>query len=325
MSDHRPVLDAHSFSVARGHGELVMHYQPVIHLRNSTVRGVEALLRWNHPMAGMLTAAAFLPGLESTPVMRDVTEFALTTACSSVVSGAPPTWTVSVNITAADAASPDLVSLVTGALAGSGLPPERLVLEITETGMMSGHAEAAVVLGQLRELGVGISLDDFGTGYSSLTLLRGLPISELKIEGLFVKSLESSSEDAAIIGNIVRLAEAFDASVVAEGVEQEGQAKLLSQLGCEFAQGFLWSRACPLEEVVDLAPESLVGKSGWRPPKVIADRVRQLDSQGASTASIAAALNRDGINTPDDKRWHANSVRRLLRMLPAETDLPAET
>jgi EAL domain-containing protein (putative c-di-GMP-specific phosphodiesterase class I) len=322
MSDNRTVLDARTLSDALARGEMEMHFQPVIRLQNNTVRGAEALLRWNHPTAGMLTAAAFLPELENTPLMRDVTEFALTTACTSVASGAPQTWIVSVNITAADAASKDLLPLVSAALESSGLAPERLVLEITETGALRGHSEAAVALTRLRELGVGISLDDFGTGYSSLSLLRWLPISELKVDAVFVAGLETSSEDAAIVGNIIRLAEAFDASVVAEGVEQEAQVKLLAQLGCGFGQGYLWSRAAPLTEVIDLAPDTLAGKSGGRPPKSIADRMLRMASQEASAASIAAALNRDGINTPDDKRWHGSSVTKVLRLLQRDSDPP---
>jgi EAL domain-containing protein (putative c-di-GMP-specific phosphodiesterase class I) len=322
MSENRAVLDARTLSDALGRGQLEMHFQPVIRLGNSTVRGVEALLRWHHPAAGMLTAAAFLPGLENTAVLREITEFALTTACSAVASGAPRTWTVSVNITAADAASKELLPLVGAALEISGLAPERLVLEITETGVLRGHSEAAVALTQLRDLGVGVSLDDFGTGYSSLSLLRGLPISELKVDAVFVAGIETSSQDAAIVGHIIHLAEAFDASVVAEGVEQEGQAKLLAQLGCEFAQGYLWSRAAPLTEVINLAPDTLAGKSGGRPPKSVADRMLRMASEGSSAASIAAALNRDGINTPDDRRWHGSSVSKYLRRLQRDSDRP---
>jgi EAL domain-containing protein (putative c-di-GMP-specific phosphodiesterase class I) len=318
MSDNRARLDAHAFREAVGRGEMVMHYQPVIRLESSSVRGVEALLRWNHVEAGMLTAAAFLPGLEDTPVMREITEFALTTACSAVATGAPDAWTVSVNITAADAASADLLPLVAEALDSSGLPPDRLVLEVTETGLLRGHVEAAVALEHLRTLGVGISLDDFGTGYSSLTLLRGLPVSELKVDAVFVANLETSAQDVAIVSNIIRLAEAFDARVVAEGVEERGQAKLLGELGCEFGQGYLWSRAAPLPEIIDLAPETLAGRRGGRPAKAVTDRMVHMAAQGASPSSIAAALNRDGINTPDDKRWHPRSVSRLLHKLASE-------
>jgi EAL domain-containing protein (putative c-di-GMP-specific phosphodiesterase class I) len=315
-----PVLDRHAFAAALGGGQLLMQYQPVIRLRDSAVRGVEALLRWNHPTAGMLPAAAFLPGLEDTPAMHDVTEFALLTACSAVASDAPPSWIVSVNITAADAASTELLPLVGAALESSGLAPERLVLEVTETGLLRGHADAAVVLEQIRDLGIGVALDDFGTGYSSLSLLRSLPISELKIDAVFVANVETSSEDAAIVGNVIQLAEAFDASVVAEGVEEEGQAKLLAQLGCQFGQGYLWSRAAPLDEVVELAPRALAGKGGGRPAKAIADRMLRMARQGASPASIAAALNQDGINTPVDKRWHNRSVSEVLRKLETDGD-----
>jgi EAL domain-containing protein (putative c-di-GMP-specific phosphodiesterase class I) len=299
---------------------VMMQYQPIIGLRDNAVRGVEALLRWNHPVAGMLPAAAFLAGLENTPAMQDVTKFALMTACSAVASNAPPSWSISVNITATDAASTDLLAVVGRALESSGLPPARLILEVTETGLLRGHSDAALVLGQLRDLGVGVALDDFGTGYSSLALLRGLPISEMKIDAMFVANVETSSEDAAIVSNVIQLARAFDASVVAEGVETEGQAALLDQMGCQFAQGYLWSRAAPLIEVIDLAPQALAGKAGGRPAKAISDRMLRMASQGASPASIAAALNQDGINTPEDKRWHNRYVSALLRRLEADTD-----
>jgi EAL domain-containing protein (putative c-di-GMP-specific phosphodiesterase class I) len=256
--------------------------------------------------------------------MRDITEWALATACSSVATTAPPGWTLSVNVTAADAASKDLLRLVAAALESSALPPERLVLEITETGLLRGHSEAAVVLGQLRDLGVGVALDDFGTGFSSLSLLRQLPISELKVDGTFVANVETSALDAAIVTNVVRLADAFGASVVAEGVESQSQAKLLAQLGCEFAQGYLWSRAAPLDELIDLVPEVLFGRAGWRPAPVLTNRILRMASEGASSASIAAALNADGITTPDDKHWHNRSVSRLLHRLEREASTPEE-
>jgi EAL domain-containing protein (putative c-di-GMP-specific phosphodiesterase class I) len=296
-------------------GQLCMHYQPLVALQGNSVRGVEALLRWNHP-DGLLTAASFLPGLESTPIMREITEFALATACTAVATDAPSHWTVSVNLAAADATTNHLVDLVTAALDASGLAPQRLVLEITETGVLDGrHTEVARVLGLLRELGVGISLDDFGTGHSSLTLLRTLPVTELKIDSLFVGGMETNSNDAAIVTNIIRLAGAFEASVVAEGVEVLGQATLLAQLGCDYGQGYLWSRAAPLADVVDLSPATLLGKRRGRPAQVVSDRIVKMASEGASPATIAAALNSDGINTPDDKHWHQASVTAHLRWL----------
>jgi EAL domain-containing protein (putative c-di-GMP-specific phosphodiesterase class I) len=313
MPEHRSTPTPDEVRRALHGGQLSMHYQPLVALQGKTVRGVEALLRWNHP-EGLLTAASFLPGLENTPAMHEITEFALVTACTAVATDAPRHWTVSVNLAAADATSDQLVDLVTAALEASGLPAQRLVLEITETGLLDGrHTEAARVLGRLRDLGVGVSLDDFGTGHSSLTLLRTLPVTELKIDSVFVANMETSNNDAAIITNIIRLAGAFEASVVAEGVEHLGQATLLAQLGCDFGQGYLWSRAAPLADVVELSPATLSGKTRGRPAQVVTDRIMKMASEGASPATIAAALNSDGINTPDDKRWHQASVNTQLR------------
>src|SRR5687768_16046744 len=116
-----------------------------------------------------------------------------------------------------------------------------MVVDVTETGLLTNHAASPEVLGRLRGLGVRVSLDDFGTGYSSLSLLRALPISEIKIDALFVAEVDTSRTDAAILANVLRLAEAFGAEVVAEGVERVGQAQMLEQMGCTYAQGFLWS------------------------------------------------------------------------------------
>jgi EAL domain-containing protein (putative c-di-GMP-specific phosphodiesterase class I) len=322
MPELRTMPNPDDITRALHDGQLAMHYQPLVALQGNSVRGVEALLRWNHP-DGLLTAASFLPGLENTPVMHEITEFALATACTAVATAAPGDWTVSVNLAAADATSDRLVDLVNAALEASGLSAQRLVLEITETGLLDGrHAEVARVVGRLRDLGVGISLDDFGTGHSSLTLLRALPVSELKIDSVFVANMETSSNDAAIITNIIRLAGAFEASVVAEGVEHLGQATLLAQLGCDYGQGYLWSRAAPLADVVELSPAALSGKTRGRPAQVVTDRIAKMASEGASAATIAAALNTDGINTPDDKRWHQASVTTQLRWLakPNDTD-----
>src|SRR4051812_37024614 len=181
--------------------QLTLHFQPVVELRTAKIRGVEALLRWDHPTHGLLPAAAFLPAVEGAPVMRHVTRFALTEACCAAANDAPPSWTVSVNVTGQDAGSDALVDEVTAALELSGLAPARLVLEVTETGLL-GETASTTVLTRLRQLGVRISLDDFGSGHSSLRLLREWPISELKIDALFVREMEQNPADAAIVTNV---------------------------------------------------------------------------------------------------------------------------
>ena len=314
MADQlRAVGSRRELTVALDDEQLAVHFQPVVDLRTARIRGVEALLRWDHPEHGLLPAAAFLPAVDGTPVMLEVTRFVLTEACRAVAAGAPPGWSLSVNITAADAAREALLDEVAAALELAGMPAARLVLEVTETGLLSNLDDSARVLRRLTSTGVTVALDDFGSGYSSLRLLRELPISELKVDALFVRQLDTNAGDAAIVGNVIRLADAFGASVVAEGVEHVGQAAVLRQLGCKFGQGFLWSRPAPLAEVraLDLPAQPTDG----RPPEAVRARVRALFAGGASPHSVAAALNGEGVRTPDGRRWHPRSVEALRREL----------
>ena len=301
--------------------QLLTYFQPVVELATGAVRGAESLLRWQHPRRGLLPAAAFLAPYENSPVMKSLTWFVLREACLAMAEGAPPSWSVSVNVTAADAGRGDLVDQVAAALDLSGLAPQRLVLEVTETGLLTNPVRAAEVLSRIRDTGVGISLDDFGTGYSSLRLLRELPISELKIDALFVAEVETSDSDAAIVSNVVQLADAFGATVVAEGVERPGQAARLHQLGCGFGQGYLWSRPAPLDQVVGLrvapVPPALPApeRCQTEPVLELTTKVGSLLCAGASLHSIAAALNADGLRTTQGRRWHATSVSLLLAEL----------
>ena len=309
----RAVGAREELSVALDEQQLLVHFQPIVELRTGVVRGAEALLRWAHPTRGVLPAALFLPAIENSPVMRQVTAYVLREACRAVAADAPPEWRISVNVTAQDACQDDLVDQVLAALEAADLPADRLVLEVTETGLLSNHVDSARVVGRLRELGVRVSLDDFGTGYSSLSLLRALPISELKIDALFVAEVDTSAADASIVANVIRLAQAFDADVVAEGVERIGQAQMLEQMGCPYAQGHLWSRAAPLEQVASLGARP--PRSATKPPQVLIERVTGLLATGASIHSIAAALNAAGLRTPDGKRWHQSTVAALIRTL----------
>ena len=312
----RAVGARQELSVALDEQQLLVHFQPIVELRTGVVRGAEALLRWAHPTQGVLPAGRFLPAIENSPVMREVTAYVLREACRSVAAGAPAEWHVSVNVTAEDACRDGLVDQVLAALEAAQLPAARLVLEVTETGLLSNHVDSARVLGRLRDLGVRVSLDDFGTGYSSLSLLRALPISELKVDALFVAEVDTSVADSAIVANVIRLAHAFDADVVAEGVERIGQAQMLEQLGCPYAQGHLWSRAAPLAQVASLGTRP--PRSAHRPPQVVVERVTGLLGNGASVHSIAAALNAAGLRTADGKRWHPSTVAALIRSLDTD-------
>jgi diguanylate cyclase len=294
-----------------------LHFQPIVDMSSGSVRGVEALLRWQHPDRGLLSPAAFLPALEMSSLMPEVTAIVLRLACRGLAESGQSEWTVSVNIAVADAVRRRLPKDVRQALRLARLPADRLILEVTETGLLTEHAVAARILAEVRDAGVGISLDDFGTGYSSLHYMRELPVTELKVDGLFVAEVESNLRDARIVNILVRLAEAFEVDVVAEGVERQSQASFLRQIGCTFAQGYLWGRPAPLGEILAEPPRVETKEAPLT--MLVAERVRQLASRGVSPTSIAAALNREGLTTPQGRRWHQATVARQIATMAASS------
>jgi EAL domain-containing protein (putative c-di-GMP-specific phosphodiesterase class I) len=239
----------------------------------------------------------------------------------------PGELSVAVNLSARQLAD-DLVGTVRAALEQSGLPAERLWLEVTETAMFADVPSAAQVLREIARLGVHISLDDFGTGYSSMAYLRDFPVHSLKIDRSFVAGLGTSADDSAIVATLVSLAASLDLWVTAEGVETPRQLAALRRLGCEFGQGYLWSKAVPNAEFVEVlgrhelqrdlsAVPSRRARSG--PADVTPDVFAQIMSmhrQGASPSSIAAALNRESVPAPGGKRWHHVAVAHVITAAP---------
>ena len=299
--------------------QLVLHYQPIVSLENLDVLGVEALLRWEHPVAGVLPPDDFLPGSTHAPAMRKVTKYVLGLACEEV--NRWPGWTVAVNVAAADVVHARFVDDVVAALESSGLSPARLTLELTEQSVVQDIALATTHLTALRDLGVGVALDDFGTGYSSLLYLRELPITQLKIDRLFVSAALKADEDAAIVESLVRLGRTINIDVVAEGVETAEQAKYLQGLGCPAAQGYLFGRPAPAPELdAGEGARSVGGAPGIRrrarAPLSYEPRtgslVRHLMAEGASLHTIAAALNRAGTVTDKGVRWTTRSAALLV-------------
>jgi diguanylate cyclase (GGDEF)-like protein len=225
--------------------QLVLHYQPIVALGNRAIVGVEALVRWRHPTRGLVSPDAFIPLAEETQVMAELGRWILTEGCREVAG-----WRhirplrLSVNLSAVQLHSPDqLTTVVSEALAESGLPAEALVLEITETALMRDVTETIACLRALKELGVMLAVDDFGTGYSSLDYLRRFPIDILKIDKAFVDDLGAG--DATLAQAIIDLGESFDLQVIAEGVEHESQRQRLLELGCSHGQGYHFSRPMP--------------------------------------------------------------------------------
>jgi diguanylate cyclase (GGDEF)-like protein/PAS domain S-box-containing protein len=241
-------------------GEFSLHYQPEISLGNSETVGVEALLRWNSPTRGPVGPDRFIPLAESTGLIIPLGEFALRSACEQTVrwrrEGLLPdpfvTW---VNLSGRQLSAGGISAMVRSALEQSGLQPAMLGLEVTETAIVEGGAtseRARAELEDLHELGVRIAIDDFGTGFSSLGQLRRFPIDVIKVDRSFVQGVEHDAKDAAIAANLVSLAHALGLVAVAEGIESEGQLASLRELDCDLAQGFLFARPLPVDQMSEL-------------------------------------------------------------------------
>ena len=245
------------------HGELFLEYQPIVDLSGGATYAMEALVRWNHPTRGLLGPGEFVPLAEETGVIVALGRWVLRRAVQDAAAwpAAPDGRRVSVavNVAVRQVHEPDLIADVTEALEVSGLPPELLQLEITETAVMSPGESGRPALDTLRalaELGVRIAIDDFGTGYSNLAYLHRLPASTLKIDYSFVQALTEPTANGhdqaeAIVTSLINLAHACGMTVTAEGVETPVQAAILRDLGAERAQGFLYSRAVPHHRVPD--------------------------------------------------------------------------
>ena len=234
---------------------LEVHYQPVIELASGRVIGMEALSRWHHSVRGWIPPTIFVPLAEESGLIADFDRWTLDRACRDgaelrATGLLPPDALLSVNISARNVSDLGLVEAVREAATRSSFPLEALELEVTETAIMAEVPTIRVVLEGIRELGVGISLDDFGTGYSSLTFVRQLPVTTIKIDRSFTRHITDRGQDLAICASVIDLARAVGLRTIAEGVENLEQLSVLHGLGCDAGQGYLWSRALPLGDLV---------------------------------------------------------------------------
>jgi diguanylate cyclase (GGDEF)-like protein len=314
---------------------LEVHYQPVVQLATGRLVGVEALTRWEHPKLGEVSPSVFVPLAEEEGFVSVLDRWVLARVCRDAAalraSGClPEDGKVALNLSARNLGDPAMLEAVRRAALGAGLPLDALEIEVTETAVMNDPVDAAKTLTALRRLGVGIALDDFGTGYSSLTYLRQLPVSTIKIDRSFIHDITASADGRAIVAAIVDLARAVGARTIAEGVEDLTQLALLHQLGCSTGQGYLWSTALPRDELVTLLRQQDGGfHAATAPADSDADtevasarrprtdepwlsRMRYLHAEGASAATIAAALNTEGHRTPAGVRWQASTVQRAM-------------
>jgi len=225
--------------------EFVLHYQPQIDINSGQMVGAEALVRWQHPELGLVGPSEFIPFAEDTGLIVPLGEWVLRTACAQVKEWQQAgllLMRISVNLSARQFQQPKLTEMIAQALAETGLEPEYLELELTESALMKNAENAIETLGQIKATGVRIAIDDFGTGYSSLSHLKRLPIDVLKIDSSFVCESTTAPDDAAIVMAIIGLAHSLKLKVIAEGVETEEQLAFLRLLRCDEIQGYLCSR-----------------------------------------------------------------------------------
>ncbi|RYU14170.1 putative bifunctional diguanylate cyclase/phosphodiesterase [Nocardioides iriomotensis] len=232
--------------------QLLLQYQPKLHLSTGQVSCVEALVRWQHPERGLLPPIDFLPVAERSeliePLTRWVLRQALTDCARWAEAGRP--WSVAVNVSARNLATLEFVEVVRETLAATAVPPERLYLEITETAVAFDAGQVREVVERLAEIGISVSVDDFGVGYTGLSQLRAMSIREIKIDRAFIANLEESQQDRAIVASVIDLAHGLGCTVTAEGVETQQVADWLADAGCDHGQGYLWLRPSPWQEIV---------------------------------------------------------------------------
>jgi len=237
--------------------ELALHYQPIVELETGKIVGAEALLRWNHPTQGFIPPDRFIPIAEETGFILKLGDWALREAChhlhhwqkQHIVTSS---FSVSVNVSACQFAQPDFVKQIDEILAETQIDPQCLKLEITETVIMQNIASVTDNISGLQQRSIQLSIDDFGTGYSSLNYLHSFSVENLKIDRSFIHRLHKKKNNFGVVTAIVQIAQAMKMNLIAEGIETSEQLALLKSLGCQFGQGYLFSRPLSSGDMVDL-------------------------------------------------------------------------
>jgi diguanylate cyclase (GGDEF)-like protein len=245
---------------ALNNNEFSLNYQPQVCLKNNKIIGVEALLRWDSPELGSVKPSEFISVAEDSGIINELGEWVMRTACVQAkawMDAGLQDFKVSVNLSSTQFKRASLLNMIKRALDDSGLPASLLEVELTESAIMNDIDHNITRLNQIREMGVAIALDDFGTGYSSLSYLKKFPINTLKIDRSFIITIDSDSEDAAIVEAIIALANTLKLNVVAEGVETHGQLQTLNRFQCDIIQGYYFSKPVPAEQIIKLTQQTL--------------------------------------------------------------------
>jgi len=239
-------------------GEFELHYQPIVNLRDNSISGCEALLRWNHPTRGLVAPADFLPIAEEIGLIDPLGEWVIRTACATAATW-PQSIKISINLSPAQLKGDNLLPVVMSALADSGIDASRLDFEITESVLMKDTFATLHTLHRLRELGARIVMDDFGMGHSSLSYLLSFPFDTIKIDRSFIRGVPNGGNALAIVRAVASLASSLEMATIAEGVETERQLEMVRTLGCTEMQGFLFSPPRPAAEIARLLRSSSSG------------------------------------------------------------------
>jgi diguanylate cyclase (GGDEF)-like protein/PAS domain S-box-containing protein len=244
--------------------EFLLHYQPQVDIASGRVIGAEALIRWQHPEVGMVPPDKFIPLAEETGLIVPIGEWVLREVCAQIMAwlaaGLPPVR-VAVNFSARQFRDRKLLDTLRQAIAESGVDPQRLEMEITESAIMHNPVEAIATLDAVKAMGLNIAVDDFGTGYSSLGYLQRFPLDVLKIDRSFIRDIVADPDDAAITSAIVALARKLDIRTVAEGVETDDQLAILRQYGCDLMQGYLFSKPLPAQDFAAMLADPAARRS----------------------------------------------------------------
>jgi EAL domain-containing protein (putative c-di-GMP-specific phosphodiesterase class I) len=249
-------------SLRRGleRNEFFLHYQAKLDLHTKGITGVEALIRWQHPDLGVVPPVQFIPLAEETGLIVPIGKWVLNTACAQNVSwqreGLPP-LSMAVNLSARQFADEDLVKDIADALKNSGMKPELLEIELTESMVIQNPERAGKVLAEIKKMGARLAIDDFGVGYSSLTHLKRFPIDTLKVDRSFINDLPQNPEDKAICQAIIAMGKSLNLTVVAEGVETLEQQTFLHDNACDEMQGFFFSKPIPSDQFAELLRERI--------------------------------------------------------------------
>ncbi|OQW57536.1 MAG: diguanylate cyclase [Proteobacteria bacterium SG_bin9] len=257
---NRRALSRDLMSAAKN-GELELHYQLQTTLRDGTVSGAEALMRWRHPQRGMISPGEFIPLAEETEAIVGMGEWALRTACRDAAEGRIPGM-IAVNVSPVQFNHGDLADTIQSILSETGLAPERLEIEVTESMLMKDKDRCLQILRKLKAMGIAIAMDDFGTGYSSLGTLHAFPFDKIKLDQSFVRRIPEDTLAAAIVKTVLALGHSMNVPVLAEGIETEEQLRFLIDEGCSEGQGYLFAKPVPIAQIPDVMAKVLqrVGK-----------------------------------------------------------------